>query len=123
MPPRRILVTGAGGSPAANFVRSLRESPEPFHLIGVDCNRYYLQRAETDERHLVPEADDPDYLPLLRGLVAESGAELVYSQPDQEIRVISEHRAELGARTYLPDHPTIELCQDKLASFERWREA
>jgi hypothetical protein len=123
MPPRRILVTGAGGSPATNFVRSLRESPEAFHLIGVDCNRYYLQRAETDERHLVPEADAPDYLPLLRGLVAESGAELVHGQPDQEIRVISEHRAGLGARTYLPNHATIELCQDKLASFRRWRDA
>jgi hypothetical protein len=121
--PRRILVTGAGGSPATNFVRSLRESPEPFCLIGVDCNRYHLQRAETDERHLVPEAGDPDYLPILRGLVAESGAELIYSQPDQEIRIISEHRAELGARTYLPDHATIEICQDKLESFRRWRQA
>lgn len=123
MPPRRILVTGAGGSPATNFVRSLRESPEPFHLVGVDCNRYCLQRAETDSRHLVPEADDPDYFPILRGLIAESGAELVYSQPDQEIRLISERRAELGALTFLPDHATIELCQDKLASFRRWKAA
>lgn len=123
MPPRRILVTGAGGSPATNFVRSLRESPEPFYLIGVDCNRYHLQRAETDERHLVPEADDPAYLPILRGLVTESGAELVYSQPDQEIRMISRHRAELGALTYLPDHATIAICQDKFESFRRWRQA
>jgi hypothetical protein len=123
MPPRRILVTGAGGSPTTNFVRSLRESPEPFHLVGVDCNRYYLQRAETDERHLVPEADDPDYLPVLRELIAESGAELIYSQPDQEIRVISGHRAELAVRTYLPDHATIEICQDKFESFRRWRQA
>ncbi|HVT18456.1 MAG TPA: carboxylate--amine ligase [Thermoanaerobaculia bacterium] len=123
MPARRILVTGAGGSPSTNFVRSLRESPEPFYLIGVDCDRYHLQRAETDERHLVPEADDPDYLAILRGLIAESGAELIYSQPDQEILVISRHRAEMGARTYLPDHATIETCQDKFASFRRWKEA
>jgi hypothetical protein len=123
MSPHRILVTGAGGSPTTNFVRSLRESPEPFYLIGVDCNRFYLQRAETDERHLVPDADDPDYLPILRGLIAESGAELIYSQPDQEIRVISQHRADLGARTYLPDHSTIEICQDKYASFRRWKAA
>jgi hypothetical protein len=121
MAPRRILVTGAGGSPSTNFVRSLRESGEPFHLIGVDCNKYYLQRAETDERHLVPETSDPDYIPILKGLVAESCAELVYSQPDQEILTISRHREEIGARTFLPDHRTIEICQDKYESFRRWK--
>ena len=62
---KRILITGAGGSPSTNFVRSLRDAPERFHLIGADCNKYYLQRAETDERHLVPEADEPDYDRLL----------------------------------------------------------
>lgn len=123
---RRILVTGAGGTPATNFVRSLRESPERFHLIGADCNRYYLQRAETDERHLVPEADDPDYLELLCDLIAETGAELIHCQPDQEVAVVSANRDRLrtlGARTFFPDHPTIEICQDKLASFLRWKEA
>ncbi|HEX3555891.1 MAG TPA: carboxylate--amine ligase [Thermoanaerobaculia bacterium] len=123
MAPRRILVTGAGGSPSTNFVRSLRESPETFHLIGADCNRYYLQRAETDERHLVPETSDPDYVAILRGLVEESGAELIYSQPDQEVLAISAHREEMGARTFLPAHRTIETCQDKLASFRCWKAA
>jgi hypothetical protein len=123
MAPRRILVTGAGGTPSTNFVRSLRESGEPFHLIGADCNEYYLQRAETDERHLVPTADDPDYLPLLQALIAETGAELVYSQPDQEIEVLSRHRDAVGARTFLPAHRTIEICQDKFASFRAWKEA
>lgn len=123
MPSRRILVTGAGGSPSTNFVRSLRESGEPFYLIGADCNKYYLQRAETDESHLVPETSDPDYISILKDLVAETGAELIYSQPDQEILVISRHREEMGARTFLPDHRTIEICQDKFESFKRWRDA
>ena len=123
MAPRRILVTGAGGSPSTNFVRSLRESGEPFHLIGADCNPYYLQRAETDERHLIPETSDPDYIPILKGLVAETGAELIYSQPDQEILAISRHRDEIGARTFLPAHRTIEICQDKYESFRCWKAA
>jgi len=120
---KRILVTGAGGSPSTNFVRSLRESGEPFHLIGVDCNKYYLQRAETDERHLVPNANEPDYLDVLRSVIGESGAELVYSQPDPEIEMISRHRDTLGARTFLPAHRTIEVCQDKFESFRRWKAA
>jgi FlaA1/EpsC-like NDP-sugar epimerase len=63
---KRILVTGAGGSPSTNFVRSLRMAREKFFIIGVDCNKYYLQRAETDKRFLVPQASDKDYIPILQ---------------------------------------------------------
>ena len=35
---KRIMVTGAGGSPATGFVRSLRAAPEPYYLIGVDVD-------------------------------------------------------------------------------------
>ena len=83
---KRILVTGAGGAPATNFVRSLRlVQDEQFRLIGCDADKYYLQRAETDERHLLPMCSDPAYLPLLKQLIAETGAELIFAQPDVEI--------------------------------------
>jgi carbamoyl-phosphate synthase large subunit len=124
--PRRILVTGAGGTPATNFVRSLRESPEPFHIIGLDCNKYYLQRAETDQRFLVPEADDPDYLEMVCDVACETGAELIHCQPDQEIAVVSRHRERLhalGVRTFLPARRTIEVCQDKYQSYLCWQAA
>jgi hypothetical protein len=117
---RRILVTGAGGSPATNFVRSLRAAPDSFHLIGADCNEYCLQRAETDEKYLIPTVDDPDYLPLLKSVISDTGAEMIYSQPDQEIMVISRHRDEIGVRTFLPAHKTIEICQDKYQSYLSW---
>ncbi len=117
---KRILITGAGGTPSTNFVRSLRESGEDFYLIGIDCNEYFLQRAETDEKHLIPNADDPYYLQILRTIIQETHAELIYSQPDQEIFQISKHRANLGIRTFLPKHQTIEICQNKFESFRCW---
>jgi carbamoyl-phosphate synthase large subunit len=120
---KRILVTGAGGAPALNFIRSLRMADEPFHLIGVDSNRHNLARAETDERHLVPSARDAAYLPILRQIVAESGAELLFAQPDVEIAALSARRDELGVRTFWPAPETVEICQDKFATYERWRAA
>src|SRR5690349_1256375 len=72
---KTILVTGAGGAPALNFTRSLRASPERFHVIGVDCQKYYLQRAETDEKFLVPKADDSSYTAILREIIEETGAQ------------------------------------------------
>lgn len=121
--PKRILVTGAAGAPALNYVRSLRLSGEPFHLIGVDCNRYQLLAAETDERHLVPRASDPDYIPVLRDLIAETGAELLFAQPDVEVAVISRRRDELGVKTFLPCTETVATCHDKWASHQRWHDA
>ena len=121
--PKRVLVTGAGGSPATNFVRSLRAGPEPIHLIGTDCNKYYLVRAETDERYLVPRASNAEYLTVLNGIIRETGSEFVHAQNDEELAVISAHRDELDAGTFLPSKETVAVCLDKHASYERWRSA
>ena len=120
---KRILVTGAGGAPALNFVRSLRQAPEPFYLIGLDTNKYYLQRAETDERHLAPAASEDDYIPYIRQMVRDTGAEMVFAQPDPELAALSAHRDAIGARTFLPSASTVSLLQDKYASNRCWQEA
>lgn len=120
---KRVLVTGAGGAPALNFVRSLRLAPESFHIIGTDSNKYYLQRAETDERHLAPRASDEAYVPYMRQLIEDTRVEFVFAQPDPEIAVLSAHRDEIGATTFLPSKETVTLLQDKFASNQRWAEA
>lgn len=120
---KRILITGAGGSPAANFSRSLRLAPEKFHLIGVDCDKYYLQRAETDERYLVPPAREEDYVPVLNKIIEDTGAEFLHVQNDTEVYYISKYRDRLKIKTYLPCHETIEKCQNKLESYKCWSQA
>ena len=120
---KRILVTGAGGSPATNFVRSLRAAPEPVHLVGTDADRYCLMRAETDARHLVPPAGDPAYLRVLNAIIERERVGLVHAQNDAEVAFLSEHRDQVRARLFLPDPATVRTCQDKYQSFRRWREA
>lgn len=120
---KRILISGAGGAPALNFTRSLRMAEEPFCLIGVDSSKHYLARAETDEGHLVPRATDPDYLPVIRQIICETAAEMIFVQPDVEIAVLSERRDELGIRTFWPSRRTVSNCQDKFATYRLWRRA
>jgi len=120
---KRILVTSAGGAPAINFARSLRRAPEPIHTIGVDANKFTLQRAETDETHLVPRQDDPLYLPVLREIVEETGAEFLHCQMSYEMLRISALRDALPVRSFLPAHATIEVCEDKYRSFQAWKAA
>lgn len=86
---KRILVTSAGGSPATNFVRSLRDAPEPFHLVGIDANKFTLQRAETDQKFLVPKAKDPAYVGVLQDIVKETGVEFIHCQMSYEMLTIS----------------------------------
>jgi len=120
---KRILVTSAGGSPAVNFTRSLRKAPEPFYLIGVDANKYYLQRAEVDERYLVPRASDPMYIPVIKAIIEETRADLLHVQHSQETPVISRNRDKLGVKTFLPTHRSVEICDNKLESFKYWQAA
>ncbi|MBU1122413.1 MAG: carboxylate--amine ligase [Candidatus Omnitrophica bacterium] len=91
--------------------------------MGLDCNKYYLQRAETQEKHLIPTADKPYYIDFLKEMIQETKPDLLYMQPDQEIAVVSRYRQELNAKVFLPDDETIQLCQDKFVSFQRWKQA
>ena len=120
---KRILVTAAGGSPATNFVRSLRDAPEPFHLVGIDANKFTLQRAETDQKFLVPKAKDPAYLGVLQDVVKETGVEFIHCQMSYEMLTISALREKLGVRTFLPAHRTIDICENKFLSYEHWQKA
>jgi carbamoyl-phosphate synthase large subunit len=120
---KRILITGAGGSPSTNFVRSLRLAPEPFDLVGTDADEFLLMRAETDSRYLVPLASDPAYLEVLNDIIDEERVDLVHAQNDAEVRFLSDHRAEVHARTFLPSAETVLICQDKFLSYERWHAA
>jgi carbamoyl-phosphate synthase large subunit len=123
---RRILVTGSGGTPAANYIRSMKASPEKFHFIGVDSNKYYLQRSETDERYLIPRVDDKRYWSSLKHIIEITKPDFVHSQPDVEIPVISKYRKpllEMGVRTFLPKSCTIEICMNKVKSYRHWAKA
>jgi carbamoyl-phosphate synthase large subunit len=110
---KRILVTGAGGSAASNFVASLRLAPEPFYIVGVDVSPYHLELADVDVRYLVPRADTPDYLDRLNDVIAHERVELVHAQPDPEVALFARERKRIDARTFLPNRRTVELCQDK----------
>lgn len=120
---RRILVTGAGGSAASNFIDSLRLAREPFHLIGTDVSPYHLELADVDARYLLPRVDEPGYLDALNAVIEAERVDLVHAQPDPEVLFLGQRRGEVRARTFLPSIKTLELCEDKLRFAESVRAA
>lgn len=120
---KRILVTGAGGSPSANFIRSLRAAREDYHIIGTDADKYYLQRAEVDTRYLAPLASDPKYIDFLNYIINKEGVEFVHAQNDVEVGFLSENREKINAKTFFPSKKTVKILQDKFESFKLWEKA
>lgn len=112
---KRILITGAGGPPASNFVASLTMAKEEFYLVGCDSNKYHLELAQgLRARYLVTQADAPGYIDRLNRIIELEEIGFVHPQPDVEVLTIGASRRRLGAKTWLPANETIQLCMDKL---------
>lgn len=120
---KKILVCAAGGTPSTNFVRSLRLMDEDVFLVGTDCDKYNIHRAETDEKILIPRCNAPNYLEILNQIIEKHQIEYVHIQNDYELEFLSKHREELKAKLFLPDKNTIEICIDKFKSYEAWKKA
>jgi len=119
---KRVLVTGSGGAPSINFERSLRDSPEKFYLVGTDL-KYYVHRSETEKTFIAPFADEQDYIEKMEKLIEREKIEFLHCQPDNEVSRVSRDRKKLNVRTFLPQHATVELCQDKFQSYRLWKKA
>lgn len=113
----RVLITGAGGPAAYNFIQSLRHNPknETFYLVGVDTKPYHLELSPVDVRYIVPPCDHPTYVSALNQIIKKERIDFIHPQPDPEVHVLSINRHKIKAKTLLPQNTTIELCQDKMA--------
>ena len=110
---KRILVTGAGGSAAINFIASLRMAPEEIYIVGTDTNKWHLELPNVNKRYILTLATNENYIEKLIQVIDKEGIEFIHPQPDPEVKVISENRERIQARTYLPRKETIKTCQDK----------
>jgi carbamoyl-phosphate synthase large subunit len=119
----RVLLTGVGSPASQNVLRSLRDAPEPFHIVGADANRYHLEWGDLDRAYEAPMTDSPDYLPFLLAVIQREGIEFVHGQPDWEVAWLAEHANLLPARTLLPKSAAVATCQDKAACAKRWFDA
>ena len=118
---KRILITGAGGSAAFNFIDSLRIAPEDFYIVGVDTKPYHLELSPVDRRYVVPRCSDPSYILTLNKIIQKESIDFVHAQPDTEVMVISQNRHKIKAKTFLPEHQVLETFANKMKCNEVWK--
>jgi len=117
------MILGSGGSPAANFIRSLRDASEKFWIVGTEVSQYEIFRSEADETYITPYSNHPKSIEILQDIIDKTSTEFVHAQPDVEILNLSRNRDKLGAATFLPAKKTIEICMNKVSSYECWEKA
>lgn len=111
---KRIIVTGAGGSAAHNFIESLRLAKEKFYIIGTDMSKYHVELSGADRCYQLPRADSDDYLKKLNLLIKKEKIDFVHPQPDPEVTKLSRDFSQVKAKTFLPSSKTIGRCQNKI---------
>lgn len=119
----KVIVTGAGGSASIGFCRSLNDADTNYEIIGVDCDKYHLNLAETHHKYLIPRVDDPDYIEILNYIAKKHQADFLHAQPDTEIEVLSERRNDLKVKTNFPSKNAVRICVDKWKSYKKWEAA
>lgn len=111
---KTILVTGAGGGGSNNLIRGFRRIGYPVRIIGTNADQYKLIQSLADRNYLIPNGDaGRSYQTALCKVIEAEKVDLVIPNNDTEVRAVATIRDELPARTFLPSHATIELCQDK----------
>jgi hypothetical protein len=112
----RVLVTGAGGSASSNFIDSLNISSLSCEIVAADASPHMLLLSKSDNRFVVPNANDPLYGQTIEKLCARQNIDVVWVQPDSELRVISQIRDRLPA-TFIPENSKITEGSDKQGVF------
>ena len=110
-----LLLTGAGGSAAANFLDSLRRAGADHHVVGADASPVRLHLSRCDANLVLPRADDDRYLASLASAIGAHGIQMVHAQPDPEVLFIGRNRHEIPATTFLPAQSALETAADKSA--------
>ena len=118
----RILITGAGGSAAYNFLDALKQSGASYYVIGSDMKPYHLELIDVAQRYLVPGVNDPSYLETMNRLIEKEKIDFVHPQPDVEVAFLAQNSAKLNAKVFLPEAEVVELCHDKMSFNKRLQE-
>jgi carbamoyl-phosphate synthase large subunit len=115
-----VLIIGAGSAAGENLIRSLSAGDPALVLVGCNEDQFVLRRSSAQALYLVPPRSR-EFIGALRRLIDDIGIDLIVPTNDAHVRALSDGRARLRSRVFLPPPAVIELCQDKVRSIAELR--
>jgi predicted ATP-grasp superfamily ATP-dependent carboligase len=110
---KHLLLTGAGTSAAENLARSLRAGSADIMMVGCHHDRFILKKSSCEGRFLLPRPGDARFSDALLRVIDAEQIDLVIPTSDSDVVAVSNLRAGLQGRCFLPTREAIQLCQDK----------
>jgi carbamoyl-phosphate synthase large subunit len=123
---KKILIAGAGGAPSEGVINSLLMSKEHETIIGMGSDPTDLVLSNAERKYCIPYADAPGYKDKLLQILRTERPDLVHFQNDLEIFYASGIREDIhniGVKTFMPDHNTIDVCVHKYKTYLKFKEA
>jgi len=115
----RVLVTRAGTGASNNLIRGLRAGAPDLVVIGCHSDRFFLRRSQATRNYLIPSLDHAGLAAALRFAAAKERIDLIIPTTDADVRAVSDLRASLPCRVFLPAPSTIELMAGRCCSRQR----
>jgi len=106
----RVLIIGAGSAAGENLIRSLWAGDPALVLVGCNEDRFVLRRSTANAHYLVPSPRSREFIGALRRLIDDTGIDLIVPTNDAHVRALSDGRARLRSRVFLPPPAVIEIA-------------
>jgi carbamoyl-phosphate synthase large subunit len=112
----RIMVLGAGGPAADNYIKSLRLADPSIYVLGVDTHPLMLELSCASETVCIDTrpSDHDAHWESIHNLVDDHDITMIHAQPDQEALFLADQVWTIDNRLSLPNAKVIAACQDKL---------
>lgn len=114
---KRILVSGAGGSPGSNVIKSLRAINERLYIVGIDTSKEHLELTTgLNKKYIVPNTDSRNYLKTLNKIIEKEKIDFLHPQPEQDVLFFSKYKNKINTTIFQPKVSTILICKHKYLS-------
>lgn len=118
-----ILVTGVGGrSVGHQILHALLKVSEKYRIVATDADAFSFGLYQTENRYIIPRADDPQYIPTLLRLIAFEKIMAVFPGTEPEVRLLSKFRETIessGCKVIVNPFEVVNLCSNKWRLY-RW---
>jgi len=109
------LIRSAVGCPAGvDLIKEFQR--RGVTVIGMDCSPFSAGLFAADKGYVVPRGDSPEFLSVLKNIINDERPQGILTGPEEEIIMISRHKAELeslGVIAFVPDLEVTKIFTDK----------
>ena len=116
-----VLVPGAAGPAGINTIKSLKMVGFGGKILATDSSSLSAGFFMADINEIIPQADEHSFLDRLFQIVKMYQVEVLMPSSGSDIYPYSENRkqlAEMGAEAIVSDRDKLEICRDKMLTFQ-----